>query len=162
MDYNYLVGNYVASYANYQFKQARLRDKIDLRQQQIDRLEAKLKRLIYPHWIDTLIKPLANELIKFYPDRTFEILGPFGLCNETAIHFYKKDAPTDKQFERDNCLSMTFIHGDLTKGEFMIRDYSIDTNQFSKSTIGELNGMNHPSIKIPLDATLEWFKQYIR
>ncbi len=140
---------YVAKLQEYEKTQAnyrRLRDKYERLAKKYQTLEYKQK---YPHWKGNYLAPIAEELIKQFPDSHYDIAGPFGLSNETSI-----------SIENQNNILLAFlefVHGDLDKGEFFLRDYKTDTHAFSKGTIGEVNGMNHPNIPIPQDATIEWF-----
>jgi len=111
-------------------------------------LEEKRKKLGYISWIDELLRPIAEEVIKKYPDRTYDILGPFGLGSKTAIHLYKKGVKGDNLFKGKNCLSITFEPKDLDKAELEIVDYSKDTKRYAKNTIGEMNGFNYLTIPI--------------
>lgn len=143
-----------------------LNTRIHQRERQLERLNTKLRKLEFPSWIDNLIKPIADGLEKVYPEYRAEILGPFGVYRETAIHLYKKGLThdelwLDKNLYNDSIKSINFIPGDLSRGELSIRNDKEDTGEFSKGTIGELNGMNHPSIPIPEHADIEWLKQYV-
>lgn len=138
------------------------RDEIDSK---IARLERKVEQLKkergkgWASWINEIIAPIARKLEKHYPDRRAEILGPFGLCSEVSIHLYKKDIPEADELR--DCKSITFVRGDLEKGEIRVRDYSRDTGRYKPGTMGELNGMNHPEIEIPAGAGIEWLVEHI-
>jgi len=115
-----------------------------------------------PGWIDIIVRPIADELAKELPDFEPHILGPFGICAEIPIHFYRKGVPEKEKWAGGNVRSITFISGDLQKGEILIRDTSVDTGDFRPGTIGELNGMNHPPVKIPEDADVLWLLAWVR
>lgn len=160
--------NYVTLYSDYSKKEDKIESKISVLEAQINKKNKQIKKLFekkysthMPHWKEHYIKPLADELIKHFPDYHYEILGPFGLCSETVIHFRKNGTPEDN-YERPNFHSISFTVGDLSIGGFSIRDYSKNTGKFIEGTIGELNGMNHPSIPIPDNADIEWFLQWVR
>jgi hypothetical protein len=38
---------------------------------------------------------------------------------------------------------------------------SKNTGAYKNGTLGEMNGMNHPSVEIPGDADAKWFLQYL-
>ncbi len=130
-------------------------DERDRLQREIYFLNEKLIKLISPSWIDAIIKPIAEELIKHFPGRRYELLGPFGLSSETAIHFYRIGVDEKHLYEGDNCKSITFRPVDLEKGELGIVDYKTDTGKFGKGTLGEMNGYNHPTIPLSPDTTIE-------
>ena len=124
-----LSENYVRKYSDYVTKRHNL-------QERINRAERQLKKLQCPSWIDEIIEPIAKELNKSNPKLHYEILGPFGICSTTSIHFYNEDETV--------CLSITFRPGNLEDGQIGVVNYSVNTEKFAKGTIGELNGMNYP------------------
>lgn len=149
------------------------RDKIDKRIEVLNRkLEWNKKRASEawnenPSWIDEIIDPIAQLMLKKLPGRYYELLGPFGMCSRMSIHFYKNEM---KELDRkeffsemtgDGCLSITFLPGDCRNGEIYLEDSLTDTGRFIKGTIGELNGMNHPSIEIPEDADEQWLVDWM-
>ena len=88
-----------------------------------------------------LIENIAKELLPLFPGRYYEILGPFGLTSETAIYFYKDG-------DKNDIRSITFRPGKLENGELCWVDYATNTHEFAPSTLGGINGMNHPSIPL--------------
>ncbi len=134
-----------AEFRRMQKKYERLQEKYKLK-------EAKLK---YPHWIEHVLRPLGEELITHYPESSFEIMGPFGMDNETSISI--------KGNGKELLAFLEFVpeHGDNKPMGLHLRDYTIDTKQFTPGSIGEMNGGNHPSIPIPADVTIQWFLEKI-
>jgi hypothetical protein len=115
-----------------------------------------------PHFQEKFLGPLIKELEKRFPDRTIEILGPFGICGLTSLHLYKNGVTEKKRLIGRNCLSVTFEPGDGGKPP-QIKDYSKNTGEFRKETIGEMNGMNHPRVDIPENADVDWLiKNWIK
>lgn len=146
---------YVSHHEEHDKKRNLLTAKIEHRKEQIKRLESRLKKHEKTRlfWIDGIIKPIAAELAKHYPDRTWEVLGPFGLTAETAIHFMR---PGENIGDKpDSCLSINFRPENLESGEIGIVDHATDTKTFRPGTIGEINGMNHPEIQIPKNAEIK-------
>ena len=132
-------------------------------EQEVTQLKGELRQLKYPHWIDFLVKPVAEELIKLLPGHYYEILGPFGICNSTSIHFYKQGITEQNKFEEDNCVGITFIPLDLThEGSIGIRNYGVDTHEFEKGTVGEVNGMNYPTIRLAPTTKIKDLLQYVK
>jgi len=158
MEISKIVSEYVEENLAYQTKDKYLENRIAHREAQLTRLKKRLHNnyMNAPSWIDEIIKPIAEEMTKHFPDRRYEILGPFGLACETAIHFYLNGSDNI-----ETCLSITFRPGNLDKGEIKIVDYSKDTGSYEKNTIGEVNGMNYPSIPIPKDADIQWLINHI-
>ncbi len=102
---------------------------------------------------------MAKAMLPFLPGRRYEVLGPFGICAEMCIHFYRDGIEESKKFEGDNCLSITFLPGE--NGDLRVRDYTMNTGEFARGTMGEVNGMNHPSIDIPGDMEIEEMVKYV-
>ncbi|KKN29585.1 hypothetical protein LCGC14_0842530 [marine sediment metagenome] len=149
-----IIENYTAKLRDFKVKEAelnRLRDKHERLMEKYREAGYKLK---YPHWIENYLTPLAKELIKHFPDADFDTMGPFGMDCETTISIHGEDGTLLAFLE--------FIPGNLDVGELFLRDYTIDNGLFSKGTIAEMNGANHPSIPIPQDATIEWFMEKIK
>jgi len=160
MNLNELSSKFANDYTRYKTTG----EKID---KQIERLKKKQSRNLCPRWIDTILQPIADELCLHLPDYRSEILGPFGLCAETAIHLYKRGLTKEELWSdegrKDKAIkSITFVPGDLNRGEIKIRDVATDSGKFARGTIGELNGLNHPSIAIPEDADIEWLLKYVQ
>lgn len=153
------VGTLTMPYLKQRQKENEIRTKIEQREKQIERLKKKLDKL--PFWQDALIKPIAEELIKQYTDRYYEILGPFGLSSETSIHFYRIGVDEKHKFDGDNCISITFRPGNLEKGELRLVDHKKNTGEFREGTLGALNGMNYPTIPLSPDTTIEELLKWV-
>jgi len=95
-----------------------------------------------------IVKPIAEEMQKDFPDRHFEILGPFGLHSEVSIHFYKNGVSEKEKFDGDNCLSITFVSIDLNDAELAILDLETNTHDYPEGSIAAMNGANHPRVPI--------------
>lgn len=125
-------------------------------EREMNQLKAELDWLRAPSWIEMVAKRVAKEMQEEFPDRHFEILGPFGMNNEVSIHFYKNGVAEKDKFKNENCLSITFAPKlDLDDGSFelAIVDAETNTHEFSEDTIAALNGANHP--RIPILSSLE-------
>ncbi len=136
-----------------------IREKIehDGLRKEVERLKKEFAELHSPNWVRSLIEPIAKELIKAYPDRYYEVLGPFGLGAKVSIHFYRRDIDEKFLFGGDNCISITFRPGDLDKGELYVVNESVDTREFKTGTLGEVNGFNHPIIPVSPDSDVSVF-----
>ena len=151
--------------AEYIKRHQQFRTKTDNIYIEIARLQSELKNIRCPNWIDMISKPIAEIMFEKLPARRFEILGPFGICARTSIHFYRKGVPEKKKFEGNNCLSICFEPGNLGKDEIEIRvvDEKTDTGRYARQTVGEMNGMNHPTQTMVNNVNwlLDWMrKQY--
>jgi hypothetical protein len=155
------IHEYTKRLNNYNTERQKIRDKIEQRKAQIKRLERKLDQLECPSWIDDILRPIAEAMLKELPgyDR-FAILGPFGIGADTSIHFYKEGVDDREMLEGDNCLSITFTPDDLADGKLSVKDFTKNTGRFSPGTIGELNRMNYPNKPMVPDVgwLLNWLK----
>lgn len=148
-----IIKGYTANLAEHK----RQREKI---QRKLEILEEQEKTLKSPWWVDDIIRPIAELMIKELPDRTYEILGPFGIGARTSIHFYKRNIEEKDRFEGDNCLSITFEPRNLEEGEIMLVDYTVNLHRYAEGTIGEMNGFNHPTI--PMKNTIKELVDFSR
>lgn len=153
------LGELVKPHVELEQEKKRIYDRSKLREKQIERLQKKLYKL--PFWKDSLIGAIGEELVKHMAGRRYELLGPFGLTSETAIHFYRIGVDEKHLFDGDNCVSISFRPGDLDKGELRIVDYKKNTGEFREGTIGEVNGMNHPTIPLSPDMTIEELLKWV-
>jgi hypothetical protein len=146
--YQRLVADYRASAARYDRAERRL--------------QASLKALRdagRPSWLD-VIRALATALADFFPGRAVDVLGPFGLACEVAIHLNLRGK---KKWRPRDCKSIRFRVADLDDGPLLyLVDATRDTGAFRPGTLGEVNGLNHPAEPVPADADLQWFVDRVR
>jgi hypothetical protein len=86
--YRGIVTNYVERLTHYDRERDRLRREIATRKIQLDGLKC-------PFWMDELLRPIAEHLLEQpeFADRTYDVLGPFGIGSRASIHLYKKGVP---------------------------------------------------------------------
>jgi len=124
---------------------------------QIDELQDKLDKMKYPDIME-VFKPIFEIIRKKLKASKFVMYGPFGLCGERTI-YWLKDSQKDIDID-DNVLgSLCFINN--TFG-VEIRNENIDTKTHKQNTIGKLNGMNHPSIKINDMMDIDWLLEFVK
>jgi hypothetical protein len=148
--------------ADFQKQYLKALDEVDRAGKALRRAEAQNEKAWenLRRWSRGRFEEMAKAMLPFFPGRRFEVLGPFGICCEWCIHFYREGIEEDKKFEGDNCLSISFLPGE--GGDLRVRDYNRNTGKFAKGTLGEVNGMNHPSIDIPGDMEIEELVKYVR
>jgi hypothetical protein len=151
-----LFEGYVTKYANLTNKREQLKEAINEAKELVTQLEKEYSDTYGTvSWITELIEPIAAEMLKDsrLKDRYFDILGPFGLCARTSIHFYRNGVTRETMFKNDNCLSITFVPMDLKNGKVDLEDTATNTSEWKQGSLGEMNGMNHPNT--PMKATIK-------
>lgn len=108
-------------------------------------------------WIKVILEPIAKKLLKELAYNHYEISGPFGLCCETSIYFYKNENSIISK-------SISFIPLELfDKGNTLgVRDYSKNKNIYPKNSVGEMNGMNYKTIELDDNVEIKTLKKYIK
>jgi hypothetical protein len=92
----------------------------------------------------SIIERIAKALKRKFGYAKAEVLGPFGLGCKVSIHIYRK-----KDDDIANALSITFEYQTDEENDSLVYvDYSANTGEFSKGSIGEMNGFNHPLVDI--------------
>ena len=161
MNISRILKEYNSMKNEYDENEKHLDKRIEHRKAQLERLENRRRKLHFPSWVDNMVKPIAEELIKHFQDRCYDILGPFGIGARTSIHFYKKGTDETNQF--DECLSITFEPNLFNEGKATLGvvDYNTDTQRYSKGTIGAINGFNHPLMPLPENITVQWLMDFM-
>jgi hypothetical protein len=157
--------SYVTRYAAYSKERDRLDEVIERHRRAITFNEKKRAKLdeTRPYWINGIIRPIGEFLARRLPDYDMEILGPFGIGAKVAIHMPKKGADKQKDYDGyfNDMLSITFRPRELAEGEIVIVDYSQNTGEYAKGTVGEVNGFNHPEIPMIWDEE-EFFAYFLK
>lgn len=157
-----ITDRYVRIKEEHQKKKKEINEHIERLERKTQWHKRRLDRLGWgPSWIDELLQPIAEMMLKHLPGRHYDILGPFGIPANTSIHFYKDSVDNTTRFLDDNCLSVSFRPGDLSKGELLVVDYKVNTKRFAPGTIGEMNDLNYLSQGIPMNADIQWLVDWM-
>lgn len=148
-----IIWNYTDKKTRNKAERSKLTARIEQREKQIERLKARLDKTGYVSWVDELLESIAKAMVAKMPDRHYEIFGPFGMTSETSIRFYKNGVEQAQQFDGDNCRSITFRPRNLDKGKIVLVDHTQNTGRYVEGTMGEVNGMNYPTI--PMKNTID-------
>jgi len=105
-----IISNYINRDTEWHKEMNRLENIISTKKRHIEKLKKKITNhyKIIPKWTKEIIEPIAIELLKFFPDRHYKVLGPFGICCRTSIHLTKNGVVGDARFENDNIISVEF------------------------------------------------------
>lgn len=154
------LSSYRRSIKWYNTRRSNLRSQLSAIEAELSAIKDELAALKRPSWVDRVVRPIGEMILSKLPGYRMEIWGPFGLCSETSIHFYKEGVPQEK--EEDNCRLITFVPSHSEGGfDLFIRDTKKDTGEYRPGTIGYRNGMNNPRVEIPESADVDWFLQWI-
>lgn len=122
--------------------------------------EAAAKKTVeqcYKHLgVVTMVEQLRDLLQPHFPDHELEVLGPFGLANETSIHAKVADGVG----RRSTVGSLSFRphHVYTDAGNAQLRepgmvltlvDWSRNTGQYPANSIGGRNQLNFPDKELP-------------
>ncbi len=154
-----IISEYTDKETHNKAERAKINARIEQREKQIQRLKARLDKTGYISWIDDLVEPIAKAMAEKMPKRRYEVLGPFGVGATTSIHFYKIGIEESRQFDSDNCKSITFRPKDLGKGTLVLVDYTRELPGFTKGSIGEMSGLQYPTI--PIKNTVDELLQFM-
>jgi hypothetical protein len=134
-------------------------DRLNIEKDKIDR---KIDILRNKNWKDILIRPIAIQMAKHFPGTNMDIMGPFGLSAEVNVLFKKKGVADNDLFKTpQDVRSISFRPGDLREGKILIVDTNTNTRHYAKNTIGDINGMNHPSIPITSKMSVKDLVKYV-
>ncbi len=157
-----ILQEYTDNLAVHETERDRLNGRVRRLERQLESRRTALARLAGPYWGDEVVGKLAELLAPHFPEyTTHELMGPFGMRCQLSIHFYKKAIKPGDPWLDDNCLSVTFVPGDLRDGEVYLLDKATDTGQFGKGSLAELNGENHPRVPMPdtIEGLVAWMNR---
>ena len=123
--------------------------------------ESRLASIVVPSVRDDVVTPLARELVKLIPNHTFDIIGPFSPMEAVTLVFMPKEATPADRASGKGGRSITLVTK-LEGGGLGIRDFSKDLKTYAAGTWQAGCGMNHPTVKVPTDADLQFFMNWVK
>jgi hypothetical protein len=133
----------------------RIEERIELRKQQVARLEKKRQRAYDDpdiKWVDALVRPLAADLAGIIGAAEYEVIGPQGLGSRVTLIFYDSPVPVD-EYGRKKWMEveeprtfLTILPDDLPN---LCYETGERTVEYLPGTIGEMNGMNNVTAPLP-------------
>jgi len=136
-------------YASHEYWSAR-RDRARARKRGAERTIEQCDKHL---WVSAMVEQVAALLKPHFSGYWLEVLGPFGLANETAIHVI------DPKIEDRRCaanvvgsLSFRPVYEDeYTTRRMRLRlvDRSRNSGQYRTGTIGAMNGLNYAEVDAP-------------
>jgi hypothetical protein len=106
---------------------------------------------------ELVLEPLAKDITEHMEWEGFSVDGPYGIGGNYSVTF--KPVVDDE----NSWKYLTLIFGwDKNQLAWLgYRDYTTNTGEFKKNTIGALNGMNHPIVRVPDNADLDYWVNLI-
>lgn len=146
-----LLNNWQKETKEYEEKEKKLDSKIELRKNQLKRLEKRKNKLKYPHWINLVLKPLGYEIEKKLKGYKFDDnLLTFGLNCQCPLIFEKGNEKT---------LMITFKP--TINGLAIVNHNDIDES-YDKNSIGALNGFQYGSLEFNENTTIDWLINFMQ
>ena len=119
MELTQIVAEYANKYRICKAKEEKVEALIEKIEKQLKLAKKQRSTIHYPLWVNEVLTPIAEEMLKQMPDRYFRTSGTLsstGLCRmdeKTSIHFYRKGIFGKEKIAGDNCLSIIFTPRDL-------------------------------------------------
>ena len=126
------------------------------------RSEKELAENHAPSWIESILKPIAKDMLKHLPNYSFEISGPFGTPANTSIFFRKEGVPKEERYNGENSMFIGFrpLNMDSSENTLGLIDYATSNGP------PDNNDLHHPTRPITPNATvldlLTWMKNQHR
>lgn len=102
-----------------------------------------------------MVTQIAEALAPYFPDYQLEVLGPFGLGNDTVIH------ANDPTIQGRGCKAVgSLAFRPYDAAGLRLIDRSRNTGEYSASSLGGINGFNYPDVELP--DSIEGIAQLLR
>lgn len=137
-------------------------EKLNFRAEKLAKKIEKFKNTKKPaHYKKSVLIPICEALQVRFGALYYELLGPSGIYSKYSLYLWMEE---EKEDNWDKCFSVTFrfFHVIDNKSRLGVVDYSVNTQEYAKNTIGAVNGSNHPTIFIEdwsVDQLVEFIKK---
>lgn len=130
-------------------------------EKELEKLNGKLDGLKKPEWIEEIIEPILKEMVKRLSGMEYDYWEPHGTDRILTVYFYPKGRKTaEKELTVKDTLTISFVSGDLTKGEILVKDFNEDSGVFKKGSAEYFNGWNYANVPITLD--VDWLVNWLK
>jgi hypothetical protein len=142
---------YNQAYHDYIIQRDALDTRIEIKQQQMNRLSTQIKKLkqkkcalVFPNWIDSVLRPLAKDL-EAYLGKPVTVSGPFGLRAEALLRVYdSQEAQTISAYQ------ILTVVPDFSRDTLELR---YDTGRIIRDcppgSIGAINHLDNETLPLP-------------
>ena len=130
-------------------------------EKKLEKVNGKLDVLKEPDWVKGIIEPIVKEMLKQLPGMEYDYWEPHGADRILTVYFYPKGRKTAEEvLTGKETLAISFVAGDLTKGEIFVKDFTEDSGVFKKGSAEYFNGWNYSNVPIILD--VYWLINWLR
>ena len=112
----------------------------------------------YPiHWVDIILKPLAEALAEEAHLEHFSVDGPFGISSRVSLCLYRSE---DDKKSNSPALKISILPDGLSRDDendsilYMV-DFTSSSDDFKPGTVGFYNGLNFGSLELDNDASMK-------
>jgi hypothetical protein len=106
-------------------------------------------------FLNTVVRPIADELRLAFSQGSVTVFGPSGLSGQSVISV----GPKDVQPGKNRTASVTLVP--TPEGGMAIRNYAESTDTWTVGSPEQLSGWNHPLVEVPKENPLEFICQWL-
>lgn len=112
-------------------------ERLDRSARRLERRRAKLSGRYYMIGVRATVDAIATELEPAFPNHRLEVSGPFGIPHNTYIFAYDAE---------DHAVAHLAFRMGGDRIELV--DTDTDSGEYPRRSIGDMNGLNHPSAPV--------------
>ena len=124
-------------------------------QAMINNLEVKQQSESGIVFLNTVVRPIAEELRLAFSQGSVTVFGPSGLSGQSVITVGAKDAQPGK----NRTASVTLVP--TPEGGMAVRNYAETTDEYAVGSPEQLSGFCHPLVEIPKENPLQFICQWL-
>ena len=107
-------------------------------------------------FLNTVVRPIADEMRLAFSNATVTVFGPSGLSGQSVITLGPKDAQPGK----NRTASVTLVPT-TPEGGIAIRNYAETTDEYAVGSPEQLSGFCHPLVTVPTENTLAFICDWL-
>ena len=106
-------------------------------------------------FLNTVVRPIADEMRLAFSNALVTVFGPSGLSGQSVITVGPKDAQPGK----GRSASVTLVA--TPEGGMAIRNYAESSDTWAVGSPEHLSGWNHPLVEVPQENPLEFIANWL-
>lgn len=111
-------------------------------------------------FVSAVLRPIQVELTNVFPNATVEVTGPYGMANATTLTVSKKSVNAIGKLKGQDSKSITFVP--MADGKLGVRNFDEDSGEYPTGSLGAINGLNHPTVEVPAEGTIQFILEWLR